>query len=114
MKIVIDIDGTLCDESDPDMSKRTPYLERIAKLKVLYYAGNTIIIYTSRGMNSTSDDPIASDLKYRKFTEDQLSSWGVKYHKLVFGKPNADVYIDNKNCLLEDFFQEPRHSRSNC
>jgi hypothetical protein len=105
MKIVIDIDGTLCDEEDTDMSKRRPYEHRIAKLNAMYDNGATIVIYTSRGMNSTHDDPVLSDQKYRIFTESQLAEWGVKYHRLMFGKPNADVYIDNKNGLIEDFFK---------
>jgi hypothetical protein len=31
-----------------------------------------------------------------------MKSWGVMYHKLLMGKPNADIYIDDKNVLLND------------
>jgi len=106
MKIVIDIDGTLCDEEDRDMSRRSPYVERISKINALYDAGHEIYIFTSRGMRSTNNDPIASDKKYRTFTEDQLTRWGVRYHSLHFGKPVADVYIDNLNKSIKDFFEE--------
>lgn len=105
MRIVIDIDGTLCTEDTPDMSQRKPYTERILKLNALFDAGYEIVIFTSRGMNSTGDDQQASDEKYRVFTENQLKEWGVKYTRLFFGKPNADIYIDNKNGLLENFFK---------
>jgi histidinol phosphatase-like enzyme len=105
MKIVIDIDGTLCDEESSEITQRRPYLDRIAKLNQMYDAGDEVVIYTSRGMRSTEDDPAASDRKYRSITEIQLKAWGVKYDKLMFGKPNADVYIDNKNGLIEEFFK---------
>jgi len=26
----------------------------------------------------------------------QLKLWGVKYNKIFFNKPNADIYIDDK------------------
>ena len=31
------------------------------------------------------------------FTKKQLKKWGVNYHKLIFGKPSYDVFIDDKN-----------------
>ncbi len=106
MKIVFDIDGVICDEYHPDVSQRQPYPNRIDFINNLFRDGHEIIIFTSRGMKSTGDDPIASDLKYREITEKQFANWGLKYHKLFFGKPNADVYIDNLNVLMEDFFKE--------
>ena len=104
MKIVIDIDGVLCDETNSDVSLRNPYYDRIHYINRLFSEGHEIIIFTSRGMKSTGDDPIASELKYRDITEHQLSSWGLNYTKLFFGKPNGDMYIDNKNTLMENFF----------
>lgn len=29
-------------------------------------------------------------------TKKQLNKWGLKYHKLFFGKPAADYYVDDK------------------
>jgi hypothetical protein len=113
MKIVCDIDGVLCDEHDTDVSKRQPYPDRIAILNSLIDDGNEVDIYTSRGMKSTNNDPIASDLKYRAITEKQLADWNVKYSRLFFGKPNADIYIDNKNELLLDFFDAYSNSGTN-
>lgn len=106
MKIVFDIDGVICDEDKP-VEHRNPYTNRISAINQLYDEGNTIVIYTSRGMNSCNDDPVASDKKYRTLTEKQLKTWGLKYHSLFFGKPNADIYIDNKNAMLDDFFEGP-------
>ena len=30
------------------------------------------------------------------FTKNQLDRWGLKYNKIFFGKPSADIYIDDK------------------
>ena len=35
------------------------------------------------------------------FTKNQLKKWGVKYHKLIFGKPSYDLFIDDKNLNFE-------------
>ena len=31
------------------------------------------------------------------FTQSQLNLWGLKYHKLIFGKPEYDIVIDDKS-----------------
>ena len=103
MKLVFDIDGVLCDEENPDVSLRNPYIDRIAYVNSLFEQGHDIIIYTSRGMKSCNDNPDEADKKYRELTTKQLNAWGLCFDKLFFGKPNADVYIDNKNASL-DFF----------
>ena len=35
--------------------------------------------------------------KARKMTLNQLKKWNVKYHKIFFGKPSTDFYVDDKN-----------------
>ena len=40
----------------------------------------------------------------RPLTEQQLEEWGVKYHELLFGKPHADIFIDDKGCKDTDWF----------
>ena len=35
--------------------------------------------------------------KANNFTKKQLEKWGLKYHKIFFGKPSSDIYIDDKN-----------------
>ena len=36
-----------------------------------------------------------------KFTKQQLIDWGLKFHKLKFGKPSYDVFVDDKNFLFK-------------
>ena len=57
--------------------------------------GSKIILFTSRGYTSKFD--------WRPLTEKQLDSWGLKYHELIFGKPFADYYIDNKAIDILDW-----------
>lgn len=103
MRFVVDIDGYLVTESSKDVSARHPLKSNVLRVNRLYDRGHTIILFTARGMNSCNNDQLAADEKYREITEAQLESIGVKYHSLMFGKPNADVYLDNKNGNIEDY-----------
>lgn len=89
-KYVIDIDGTICDLSKDciDYSKAEPIKEKIERFNRLYNAGNTIVYFTARGYETGID--------WRAVTELQFKKWGVKYHRLIFGKPSADIYIGDK------------------
>ena len=32
-----------------------------------------------------------------EFTKKQMTDWGVKFHKLIMGKPSYDIVIDDKH-----------------
>jgi len=87
MKLVIDIDGTICSQ-EADYSQAKPFTERISKFNAAYDAGDTIVYFTARGTETGID--------WEQVTMDQFKEWGVKYHQLLFGKPAADLYIDDK------------------
>ena len=62
----------------------------------LYVDGNTIVIYTARGMSQCEGNiDKVYELLYDK-TINCLKNWNVKYHKLVMGKIHYDVLIDDK------------------
>jgi hypothetical protein len=84
----IDIDGTICTISVNDYSSAEPYTDRIEQLNCLYDEGNRLIYFTARGS--------LSGLNHEELTKKQLKEWGVKYHEILFGKPAADYYIDDK------------------
>lgn len=88
MKYVIDLDGTLCTQ-EKDYSFAKPIENRIKKVNDLYNNGNVIIIFTARGSET--------DIDWSDTTLKQLREWGLKYHHLIFGKPSADYYIDDRN-----------------
>ena len=68
----------------------------IPGLYKLFDEGNEIIIFTARGSTTNID--------WTKQTENQLSEWNVKYHKLLLGKPYADIYIDDKGHNSDSWF----------
>lgn len=81
--IVFDLDGVLCEETKP-YSKAKPIEEGIYLLNFFKRKGYKIIIYTSRRK------------KDEKLTKQWLKKYQIKYDKLIFNKPKADLYIDDK------------------
>lgn len=99
MKIYVDIDDTICTRSeDLDYKKAEPLKENIKKINKLYEAGHYIVYWTARGTMTGID--------WRPTTEKQFEDWGVKYHELILGKPNYDLFIDDKNIESNRFFSE--------
>ena len=89
MNIFIDIDETICKtSSDRDYTNSIPIISNIEKANRLYDDGHIITYWTARGTVTKID--------WRKITEDQFKRWNVKYHNLMFGKPNYDLLIDDK------------------
>ena len=94
--IYIDIDGTICTQTDSQYEKAKPFNKAIKKINKLYSQGNTIIVYTARFMGRTDNNyDKAYKLGYN-FTLNQLKSWGLKFHELKMGKPQFDLLIDDK------------------
>ena len=95
---VIDIDGTICTNTDGDYERAKPYYERIKLINKLYKAGNKIIMFTARGSTTNID--------WYEITQKQLKDWGLKYHDLKLKKPFGDFYIDDKAIDDLKFFKE--------
>lgn len=83
-----DIDGTLCDTGSGDYAGARPLPHMTARVRDLHAQGHRIILSTARGSVTGQD--------WRELTEDQLREWGVPYDELHFGKPYADVYVDDR------------------
>lgn len=94
--MIIDIDGTICTNTNGDYVNAEPYKERIAHFNSLYENGHEIHYWTARGSNTGKD---WSDL-----TKRQMQTWGVKYTSLKLGKPAYDVWIDDKAVNIDDYF----------
>ena len=96
MIIYIDIDETICNSpKNRDYADAEPIVENIDKANKLYDEGNTIVYWTARGTTTGID--------WRKVTEKQFLKWGVRYHDLKLGKPNYDLFIDDKNMNTRDW-----------
>ena len=104
MKIYcFDLDETLCHNSEKDYLNSTPIVDMIDKVNYLYEQGNTIKIFTARGMGKFSGDVNKVNYAYYDLTKSQLEKWGVKYHELHLGKQSFDYFIDDKNLTIGQF-----------
>ncbi|MGE7690586.1 cytidylyltransferase domain-containing protein [Lysinibacillus sp. NPDC097214] len=96
-RFVFDIDGVIAEfRADLDYHFATPNKKMIHIINQLYDAGNNIILFTARGYVTKQD--------WREVTEKQMSDWGLKYHELLFGKPNSDFYVDDKMIHMNDLY----------
>ena len=100
--IVVDVDDTISFTEDRKFDESKPNIEVINKINELYDKGWNIIIFTARGAKSCKTIQERID-KYDKVTRDWLDKNNVHYTDVVFGKPNADFYVDDKNMSIDDF-----------
>ena len=95
----IDIDDTICTLAEAMKYESAQPIQRaIDKVNKLFLDGNEIVFWTARGTRTGID--------WRQLTESQLSSWGVQYHELRFGKPVYDWFIDDKNINSNHWLNE--------
>ena len=83
MKYIVDIDGTICNNTYGDYENAQPFVDRISYLNSLYDNGNEIHYWTARGSNSGLD--------WLELTVSQLKQWNVKYASVKVGKPAYDA-----------------------
>lgn len=99
---VFDIDGVIAKlQKDLDYALSEPNERMVNIINQLYDYGNRIVLFTARGYVTGKD--------WSEITKEQMKRWGVKYHELKFGKPNADYYVDDRMLSLErlyDLFDE--------
>lgn len=88
MRYAFDIDNTLVSTNGSDYENSKPIQHRIDSVNRLHAEGHTIILFTARGSASGKD--------YSEFTKAQMERFGVKFHVLITGKPDADFFIDDK------------------
>lgn len=96
MIIRVDVDETVCITPDNPRiyEQATPIYENIEKINKLYDQGHTIIYWTARGSRS--------NINWHSLTEQQLRSWGAKFHELHCNKPYYDLFIDDKTIRIEE------------
>lgn len=96
MRIVFDLDNTLCDGP---YDQCTPKMGAAAVLRSCKEQGYTVALYTARGMGSSAGNVGVATAKMGAITIEQLNSWGFVYDELHFGKPSADIYVDDKSIV---------------
>lgn len=96
MNIYVDIDNTIAVTKGMDYEESKPIANRIKIINKLYDEGNKITYWTGRGT--------VSGIDWYDLTKKQLKKWGAKHHKLLFGKPPYDIFIDDKSFNSENYF----------
>ncbi len=86
--ICFDLDGTLCTNTFGEYEAAEPYWWAIERVRALHRDGHRIIILTARGT--------ATGIDWGEVTRGQLERWEVPHAELHFGKPSADVYVDDR------------------
>jgi capsule biosynthesis phosphatase len=105
MRIVIDLDGTICNlkqknETYADVLVKPGAVEFLNKLK---QEGHYIIIQTARNMATCESNTGKVMKNVGKVTLDWLEKNEVVYDEIYFGKPNANIYIDDRALRFEDW-----------
>lgn len=104
-KIVFDVDDTICSNIRRlGYENCTPDYEVIKKINHLHdNLGFFITLHTARGMVSCNGDAEKIIAKNKKILEDWLERYDVHYDELIFCKPIADLYVDDKALNVADF-----------
>lgn len=105
MKMMIDVDNTICIHTNRDYVNAAPIQPVIDKVNALYDRGVDICLYTSRGQNSCKGDLALIIERNEAVLVDWLKRHGVKYNELIFGKPLADFYVDDGGMSVKEFLQ---------
>jgi hypothetical protein len=93
--ICFDIDNVICLTKNSNYRKSLPIKSAIKKINELFNNGHKIILFTARFMGRTKQNKKQSHKLGYNLTKKQLNSWGVKYNKLIMGKPSYDLIIDD-------------------
>ena len=97
MRICIDLDGVICHvkatgQSYADVAPITGAVEHLHALRA---AGHYIIIHTARHMKTCEGNVGSVVARIGALTLEWLARHEVPYDEIYFGKPWADVYIDD-------------------
>lgn len=104
-RICIDLDGVIAGfkESGQTYAEVAPVPGAVERVKALKQAGHYIIIFTARHMKTCEGNVARVVAKVGAITLDWLARHGVPYDEIHFGKPWADVYIDDNAWRFTDW-----------
>lgn len=107
MRAVFDLDDTISIHVNRDYQNAKPILPVIEKMKQMKKDGWEIVIYSSRGQVSCKGNLEEIEKKNRPVVAEWLKRYDVPCDELIFGKPIADVYVDDKGMSVGDFLKYP-------
>lgn len=115
MRIVIDIDGTICElkKEGQTYSDVKVIPGAVEKIQALKDAGHYIILQTARHMKTCNGDQGQVIARVGKITLDWLEKNNIPYDEIHFGKPNADLYIDDLAHRFSNWEDIDHHNLNN-
>ncbi len=105
MRICIDLDGVICQLREPgqEYAEAKPVEGAIEKLQSLRAAGHYLIICTARHMKTCGGNVGQVVARQGAVTLEWLARNGIEYDEIHFGKPHADVYIDDNALRFQNW-----------
>jgi capsule biosynthesis phosphatase len=105
MRICIDLDGVICRLREPGQSYADlePVPGAVEKLRALKAAGHYLIINTARHMKTCQGNVGQVVARQGAVTLEWLSRHGIQYDEIYFGKPHAQVYLDDNAMRFESW-----------
>jgi len=107
---ILDVDGTIChaekqEDGTYDYPNATPFPRVIERINELHEAGNTIILFSARGMRTHKGNIKAIYKNTAPVLDEWLLKHGVRFDRLIMGKPWGEnpIYVDNRNLSLKSF-----------
>jgi capsule biosynthesis phosphatase len=97
MRLAIDIDGTICGfrKEGQTYADVEPLPGAVEKMQQFRKNGHYIILLTARHMKTTGGNVGLVVARQGKTLLDWLERHAIPYDEIWFGKPQADVYIDD-------------------
>lgn len=93
---VVDVDGTICNDTGGNYELAKPILYRIEHFNKLFDQGHEVHYWTARGGRS--------GITWSDKTKRQLDEWGVKYTTFSTGKKPYDVLVDDRAFNADSYF----------
>jgi len=97
VRICVDLDGVISElkqegETYADVAPKPGVADKLRSLRA---AGHVVIIFTARHMKTCNGNVGLAIARIGQITLDWLARHAIEYDEILFGKPWADVYIDD-------------------
>ena len=97
MILCFDLDNVICKTKNVNYKNAKPIARTVKIINKAYSYKFKVLIFTGRFYGRCNGN-LNKILKMDDgLTKRQLKKWKVKYHRLIFGKPMFDIYVDDKN-----------------
>lgn len=105
MRICIDLDGVICRLKKPGQSYADldPVPGAAEKVRALRAAGHYVILYTARHMKTCAGNVGMILARQGAVTFAWLARHEIEYDEIHFGKPHADIYLDDNAVRFESW-----------